>query len=293
MLAIFIILIALLLFVGGIVCFKHTKSRRAQDEFATASAVGLVALIAALVIFCHVFVPTNHAGIINSFGKNDPSRHYNAGFNLKWPWEKISFVDLSFEDMSYVRNEEGAYEVIQAVTTDNIVLEIPLTFSWAVGPTRVAEVKSLLPDSGIYTAALYYVTRSSVRDVVSRHDMAYVLANRDVLAKELAQEITADTALHFASQGYDNPQEIIRFGRLTLRGVYPPSNVTEANAALLSAETEARIAAERTRVPADRSVEDYVAVQEAQTARAAVDNGNPVTIVMGDAQAVAVAGARR
>lgn len=293
MFALFILLGSLAVFVGGIVLFSNTKSRADQDAFASISIVGLIVFFMALLLFCHTFVPTNHAGIINTFGKNNPHRYYAAGFNLKWPWEKIQHVDLSYSDFAFVSNEDGAYDVISALTKDNVVIVVPLSYTWAINPARVAEVKSLRPQDGVYSLALYHVTRSAVRDVISQMTLGEALENRSALAKKLSDAMIEGNARYYAAQGYRDPGSIVRFGLLTLRGVYPPQNVTDANAALLSAQTEAQVAAERTRVPSDRSVGDYVAVQEAQTARAAVDKGNPVTIVMGDAQAVAVAGGRR
>ncbi len=292
MLAIFLLLVSLACFVIGLVLFNRIGDRDGQDAAATLSAVGAAAFVIFLVVFSHTFVPTNHAGLISVFGKNNATRYYPAGFNLKWPWEQVRHIDLSFSSLSFVDGEEGAYPTIKALTRDGITIDIPFSFTWAIGATRVAEVKSLLPADGVYTAALYQVARSSVRDTVAGMTLAEAL-DRPVLVRRLSDGLVADTALFYGSQGYAEPQRIIRFGQMTVRGVFPPENVLKANSELLSASTEAQVSGDRTRIPADRSTDDYVAVQNAQTTRAAVDNGNPVTVVMGDAAAVAITGPRR
>lgn len=267
---------------------KHTgPDGLIDDGFVAWPVILSVALVIVVAIFSHVFVPTNHAGIINSFGVNQADRYYSQGFNLKWPWERVRNISLAFENLEFFEGSASEQDAIPLYTRDGYTIYVPMAITWAADPRSVAVVKSRLPADGIYTTAQVAIIRTAARNV--GRNFSYrdgTVFDRQALGKALAEEIRRETAVYYFAQGFERPGEIIRYGHLTLRGVTPPQEIIQA-------QIDAEAAAIRTQVPAGRSVSDYTAVQDAQTGRAAVDRGNPVTIVMGDAPAVAVAGARQ
>lgn len=289
MLAIFVLFLCVFAIVFSVRTRLAAVSKGAKRGSAEAACFFSLVFVCALFVFSHTMVKTNHAGIVNVFGRNLPDRYYPSGFHFKAPWEKVIPVDLAYSNMEFAGQNSGG--LVSALTKDGIIVGVPFSVSWAVDPRSVATVKSKLPDDGVYDEAIRVVGRSAVRDAVGRMTLADT-ADHVALARAMANEIILGTTSYFDAQGYDSPDQVIRYGALSLRGVFPPTAINAARNAEIAAEHEAAAAGIRSQIPAGRSVRDYTAAMSAQTARAAVDNGNPVTVVMGDAPAVAIAGGK-
>jgi hypothetical protein len=203
---------------------------------------------------------------------------------VKAPWQTIEPVTMEFTDLVFTGTDTSKDDsTIGSQTKDGIEIDLPIAVTWAINPDTLTLVKSRLP--GFYTDREYVIIRSAVRDAVAQFSVSDgSLFDRQALADAIATRIKQQTVAYYATQGYgDNSDKIIRYGLVTLRGVFLPEDVLEANKAVIVAKLTALAQAARTKVPDDRSVADYTKVMQAiAVSKAAEDGKATINIISGD-----------
>jgi len=211
------------------------------------------------------------------------------GLHYVGPFTKAESVTMEFTDLNLTDDnaKDPDYAPITSVNKDGVTVSVPVSVNWAINPDNLALVKSRLP--GLYTDREITIVRSAVRDAMK--DFGYKdgsILDRDAVQKAITARIIAQTTAYYAGQGFgDQSDKIIKYGLVTLRGLYPTDKIAEANEALVTASLEAQASAARTKAPSDRSVGDYTKVMKAQAVAKAAASGNANVTVVDSEQPVA------
>jgi regulator of protease activity HflC (stomatin/prohibitin superfamily) len=232
-------------------------------------------------------IQNHQRGVIRTFGVVedklfDPGLHYLA------PWSKLERVSVEYLDMNFMsENDNGE---IYCLTKDGYTISVPISVNWAVNPKYLALVKSRLP--GYYTDRQVVIIRSAVRDAIAPLSFKDgTLYDREAVSNAIAMQVRAKTTAYYRAQGYTQEQaeEIVLYGLLTLRGLFPPEEVMNANKDVAVAKPTADALAIRTKVPDGRTASEYTKVMQAQAVAKAVQDGNAsINVITGDNPAAAI-----
>lgn len=242
------------------------------------SAAFLVVLMAT----SHVIIASQQRGLIRTFGVVNDHRSYAPGFNLKFPWEIVEKIDVAWENMYFMGDQDtdSSYSKVGNYTTDKVWMWADVTVRWAINPSQLEYTKSKMPSKGVYTAAIWNISRNATKKVLGLHrwDDATVL-NRENIRAEIDAAIRSGTESYFRAQGFgDRSKSVIIFGE-TLVGTIVPDSKTEIALDDLNAAVVAR---QVNPVPNGLTPEQFARIQTAMALREAVAKGSPVTVIVGD-----------
>jgi regulator of protease activity HflC (stomatin/prohibitin superfamily) len=240
----------------------------------TASAILLL-----LCTKCSTYtVKSDELGLVRSYGvvEESPTK---PGLHFKAPWETAEAVTMAYNDLGFVDDKSDSTSVF-AATKDGIVIEIPFSVAWAINPLMFTAVKTKLPDP--YTYREITIVRSAVRDAVAKLTLDEVL-DRQKLSESMLQQIKTNTVDYYAAQGFGAySNEIVSYGTLNVRGVFPPDNIQSAN--------EIELLIKKGTIGPTQPVKDYLKfIKERATTQAIKDGKANLTVVDGVAVLAALA----
>lgn len=241
------------------------------------------ALLVVLVITCHTMIPSNNMGVIRTFGVVNVKRSYAEGFHLKWPWEKVEAWPLAYVDMD-MTGDKGSYESIANYTSDKVWVDIPLSVRWRTDPANVLLMKSKHPEEGVYTAAVYRISRDAAKTAISEFSWSDgSIMNRAVVRARINQRIEEMTTEYFRREGFGAASpHMVDYAMTTIRSITPSADIETA----LTTRAANAVASQNSPVPNGMTPEGFARVTEAQAVRNVAAQGKPITVVVGGAAVV-------
>lgn len=235
-------------------------------------------------------VASDELGVVRQFGVVQPEP-LKPGLHYIAPWQKLEKVTLEFSDLNFTDSGDGETSTITALTKDGFTVTVPVSVSWAINPETLTFVKARQP--GYYTDREYIIVRSAVRNAMQQFSVNDNSAfDREKVQPAITGAIIKQTAAYYEGQGFGaNSDRIVRYGLISVRGIFPSDDILAKREQVLTAHLEAVAAAARTEVPSKRSVQEYTQVLQAQAvSNAARDGKANVTVVSGNVPVVATAG---
>lgn len=230
---------------------------------------------------------SHERGVLRTFGVVE-SDTMKPGIHYLAPWTKLERVTMEYSDMNFMSEQDQGE--IHCLTKDGYTISVPISVNWAVNPEYLPLVKSRQP--GYYTDRQVVIIRSAVRDAIAPLSFKDgTLYDRLAVANAIALQIRSKTTAYYLAQGYTQEQaeNIVKYGLLTLRGVFPPDEVMNANIQVDVAKPTAEATAIRTKVPDGRTASDYTKVIQAQAVAKAVQDGNAqINVIAGDSPTAAI-----
>lgn len=149
--------------------------------------VAIVGLILAVVIAflgCLASVPTGHTGVVTTFGRVE-SYTYDAGFNLKAPWQKVVMMD---------NRVQKASTTLPCFSSDIQEVSVTYTLNYQIDKVNAQEIYKTVGQS-YYDTVIVPNIAEAVKVVTARYDAEELVSSRaelaaaieEVLAENLAQ----------------------------------------------------------------------------------------------------------
>lgn len=138
----------------------------------------VIALFLAIGILssCFIAIPTGYTGILTTFGKVH-NETLEAGFNLKAPWQKVIKMDNREQKVSFT---------INAFSSDIQQVSVVGSVNYNINKTTAM---TLYKEVGAKYVDILVMPRlqENVKEVFARYTAEDLVANRDVLSKEIVE----------------------------------------------------------------------------------------------------------
>lgn len=143
----------------------------------------VIALFLAIGILssCFIAIPTGYTGILTTFGKVH-NETLEAGFNLKAPWQKVIKMDNREQKVSFT---------INAFSSDIQQVSVVGSVNYNINKTTAM---TLYKEVGTKYVDILVMPRlqENVKEVFARYTAEDLVANRDVLSKEIVELMVND-----------------------------------------------------------------------------------------------------
>lgn len=150
-----------------------------KARIVTCAIVAVVAFV--MVLSCFITIPTGYTGILTTFGKVH-NETLEAGFHLKAPWQKVIKMDNREQKVSFT---------IEAFSSDiqqvSVVGSVNYNINKTTAMTLYREVGTKYVDI-LVNPRLH----ENVKEVFARYTAEDLVANRDVLSKEIVELMVND-----------------------------------------------------------------------------------------------------
>lgn len=152
------------------------------------SCLGVFALVSGCMIYSSLNeVEPGEIGIRTRFGKIiDPA--LTNDLYWVWPWEDLVVCSVQERITTYSR---AATAADCAVTDDSQDLGFTLTVSWQPQPTSCSLLyEHYSHDPGLWPVVLETVIPDAFKAVTGRHDLRYIIRNREEIRREVTESLT-------------------------------------------------------------------------------------------------------
>jgi regulator of protease activity HflC (stomatin/prohibitin superfamily) len=143
----------------------------------------VIALFLAIGILssCFIAIPTGYTGILTTFGKVH-NETLESGFNLKAPWQKVIKMDNREQKVSFT---------INAFSSDIQQVSVVGSVNYNINKTTAM---TLYKEVGTKYVDILVMPRlqENVKEVFARYTAEDLVANRDVLSKEIVELMVND-----------------------------------------------------------------------------------------------------
>ena len=135
-------------------------------------------LLAALLTFlgCMATIPTGHTGIVTTFGKVE-DRTFDAGFNLKAPWQQVKKMD---------NRVQKANATLSCFSSDIQEVTISYTLNYQIDKANAQDLYRTV-GSSYYDTVVVPSIAESVKVVTARYTAEQLVGSRDELAAAIEQ----------------------------------------------------------------------------------------------------------
>ena len=151
-------------------------------NFARIYACVIALFIMISILFsCFIAIPTGYTGILTTFGKVH-NETLEAGFNLKAPWQKVIKMDNREQKVSFT---------IHAFSSDIQQVSVVGSVNYNINKTTAM---TLYKEVGTKYVDILVMPRlqENVKEVFARYTAEDLVANRDVLSKEIVELMMND-----------------------------------------------------------------------------------------------------
>ena len=152
--------------------------------FAWAPVIAGIILAAILTFLgCMATIPTGHTGIITTFGKVE-DRTFDAGFNLKAPWQQVKKMD---------NRVQKANTTLSCFSSDIQEVTISYTLNYQIDKSNAQELYRTV-GSSYYDTVVVPSIAESVKVVTARYTAEQLVGSRDELAAAIEQVLSDSLA---------------------------------------------------------------------------------------------------
>ncbi|RLG77892.1 MAG: hypothetical protein DRO12_00920 [Thermoprotei archaeon] len=140
---------------------------------------------------------------------------------LKFPWQGVikDFHTIDIVDMTSAPDAD--YPPITALTRDGVEVSVEISFTYEVDPSKFRSLAMNYPRVNYEENRLIPVMRQVVRDVIAKYTVEELIAERDLIAKEIEDVYRSRIA-------EDRTLEAIVLHEVNLRGIRLPETVKRA-----------------------------------------------------------------
>lgn len=170
------IILALILFVGGVVAggFMH----KSWPAF-----IGIILAIALFLVSCIAVVPTGYTGILTTFGKVE-DRTVSSGINFIAPWQKIVKMDNRTQKVQIQTS---------AFSSDIQQVDLIISVNYCIDQ-NTAQTLYKTVGTNYYDNVMFPRIQENAKAVFSQYTAENLIAKRDELSDMVAETTAKDLA---------------------------------------------------------------------------------------------------
>lgn len=170
------IILALILFVGGVVAggFMH----KSWPAF-----IGIILAIALFLVSCIAVVPTGYTGILTTFGKVE-DRTVSSGINFIAPWQKIVKMDNRTQKVQIQTS---------AFSSDIQQVDLIISVNYCINQ-NTAQTLYKTVGTNYYDNVMFPRIQENAKAVFSQYTAENLIAKRDELSDMVAETTAKDLA---------------------------------------------------------------------------------------------------
>lgn len=156
--------------------YGHTKEVKVYNFARIWACTIALIVVFSMILSCFIAIPTGYTGILTTFGKVH-NETLEAGFNLKAPWQKVIKMDNREQKVSFT---------INAFSSDIQQVSVVGSVNYNINKTTAM---TLYKEVGTKYVDILVMPRlqENVKEVFARYTAEDLVANRDVLSKEIVE----------------------------------------------------------------------------------------------------------